>query len=103
MLSVYASSNVLLILKFVINSKSRSFGENLNLHYRIFFVLKFFLTYFFSFLFHFNSRICNTDAFFIFKIKLIKKYNLNSQKQISSIIQKPSKKSRTFKIKKHLN
>ncbi len=73
----------------------------LNLHYRIFCVFKFFLTL--NFFFNFNSIIFNTDAFFSLKTKLIKKYNLNSQKQIISISQKAIKKSRTFKIKKYLN
>lgn len=75
----------------------------LNLHYRIWSIFKLLLTGFFNFLFNFNSRILNIDGFFNLKTKLIKKYTLNSQKQISSIIQKSIKKSKIYKIKKYLN
>lgn len=75
----------------------------LNLYYRIFYVFKLFFTRFFSFLFHYNSKMFNTNAFFNLKTKLIKNYKLNNQKQISSTIQNPIKKNRTFNIKKYLN
>jgi hypothetical protein len=75
----------------------------LNLHYRIWSILKLLLTRFFYFLLLFNSKIFNTAAFFFKQKKLIKEYTLKSQKQISSIIKKSSKKSRTDKIQKILN
>jgi hypothetical protein len=75
----------------------------LNLHYRIWSILKLLLTRFFYFLLLFNSKIFNTAAFFLKQKKLIKEYTLKSQKQISSIIKKSSKKSRTDKIQKILN